>query len=130
MRKIKLLLLLMLLPMAVSAHDFEVDGIYYNIINGNEVAVTYKGSFENSFNDEYSNDVVIPETVSYNGRTYDVTSIGKYAFYLCSSLTNVTIPNSITSIEALAFDHCSGLTSVTIPNSVSVISFGTFYGCI
>jgi len=120
----------MLLPMAVSAHDFEVDGIYYNIINGNEVAVTYKGSFEYSFNDEYSNDVVIPETVSYNGRTYDVTSIGKYAFYLCSSLTNVTIPNSITSIEALAFDRCSGLTSVTIPNSVSVISFGTFYYCI
>ena len=50
-----------------------------------------------------------------------MTSIGSYAFYYCSSLTSVTIPNSVTSIGDYAFYGCSGLTSVTIPNSVTSI---------
>ena len=71
----------------------------------------------------------IPSTVTYNGTTYSVTSIGSSAFSGCSGLTSVTIPNSVTSIGYEAFEYCSGLTSVTIPNSVTSIGGYAFYGC-
>ena len=58
-----------------------------------------------------------------------VTSIGDWAFRYCSGLTSVTIPNSVTSIGWYAFDGCSGLTSVTIPNSVTSIGFDAFRDC-
>ena len=58
----------------------------------------------------------------------NVTSIGS-AFFGCSGLTSITIPNSVTSIGTSAFYGCSGLTSVTIPNSVTSIGMSAFYGC-
>ena len=58
-----------------------------------------------------------------------MTSIGKGAFYACSGLTTVTIPNSVTSIGESAFNNCKGLTSVDIPNSVESISYSAFRSC-
>lgn len=114
------------------AHDIEVanaDGvtIYYNYINDTELEVTYLGS--NNSNEDYSGSVVIPETVTYNDKTYSVTSIGKDAFCYCSGLTSVSIPNSVTSIGESAFLCCSSLTSITIPESVTSIGYVAFYGC-
>jgi hypothetical protein len=63
----------------------------------------------------------IPETVTYEGVTYTVITIGYYAFGDCRSLTSVTIPNSVIVIGSGAFYGCSSLTSVTIPNSVTYI---------
>ena len=60
---------------------------------------------------------------------YGVTSIGGWAFYGCSSLTSVTIPDGVTSIGDDAFEGCSSLTSVTIPHSVTSIGYAAFYGC-
>lgn len=70
------------------------------------------------------NSTAIEEIVITSG-----TSIGDSAFYGCSGLTNVTIPNSVTSIGDSAFYGCSGLTGVTIPDSVSDIGNSAFEGC-
>ena len=59
-----------------------------------------------------------------------MTSIGSYAFAYCTSLTSVTIPNSVTSIDGSTFDSCTSLASVTIPNSVTSIGSYAFNSCI
>ncbi|MBR4029014.1 MAG: leucine-rich repeat domain-containing protein [Alistipes sp.] len=113
------------------AHDFEVNGVYYDITSSTDltVAVTYKGSSYSSYSDEYSRAVTIPSTVTYNGKTYSVTSIGYYAFRGCSSLTSITIPESVTSIGDWAFSGCSSLASITIPESVTSIGASAFWIC-
>lgn len=127
--KLSLLLLALLQAATAFAHDFEVDGIYYNIINSNEAEVTYQGTYDSQYSNEYSGSVTIPATVTYGGTTYSVTAIGEYAFRGCSSLTSIDIPNSVTTIDMWAFSYCTGLTSVTIPNSVTNIGEMAFTGC-
>ena len=101
-------LAMLLCSFSASAHDFEVDGIYYNITDSEKltVEVTYRGSYHSDYSNEYTRNVVIPETVTYESKTYSVTSIDNSAFYYCTSLTSVTIPNSVTSIGNSAFYSC------------------------
>ena len=120
MKKHLLFFLFMLLPMAASAQSVEIDGIYYYLSWDNTASVTGNPN-------QYSGSVVIPEKVTYESVEYSVTSIGNSAFYYCSGLTSITIPNSVTSIGYAAFSGCTGLTSVTIPNSVTSIGDFAFY---
>ena len=92
------------------AYSFEVDGIHYNRTEGKEVEVISKGHLENG----YVGSIIIPSSVNYKGRTYDVTSIGYAAFEYCTSLTSIEIPNSVTSIGGTAFEYCSSLTSIVV----------------
>ena len=113
----------------MSAHDFEVDGIFYNI-SGDEAVVTFKGNEYSEYDYEYSGDIVIPSTVKYNGKIYAVTTIGDAAFAYCD-LKSIVIPNSITSIGDYVFldGFSERLISITIPNSVTSIGDGVFSDC-
>ena len=104
-----LLILLLFSSFSALAYDCKVDNIYYNLNNDDKTA-----SVTNTTNNKYVGNIIIPESITYSGTTYSVTSIGEYAFENCSELTSVTIPNSITSIGYGAFSRCSGLTSVTV----------------
>ena len=117
---------IMLLSLQAMAYDFSYTHqgktLYYDITSSNSVKVAACDTTVNG-------DVVIPSSLEYNGTTYSVTSIGAWAFYGCSGLTSVSIPNSVTTIGRNAFSYCSGLTSVTIPNSVTYIEAWAFYDC-
>ena len=106
----------LLCSFTASAHEFEVGGIYYSITSSLDltVAVTFKGDSYDSYSDEYSGAVTIPSTVTYNSKTYSVTSIGDYAFFYCSRLTSITIPESVTSIGNSAFYGCNNLASIIV----------------
>ena len=97
------------------AYDVKIDRIYYNLISEGKTAEVTSGEVK------YSGEVVIPSSITVEGKEYTVTSIGKDAFNACRSLTSVIIPNSVTSIGESAFYFCLSLTSVTIPNSVTSI---------
>ena len=119
-----LLSLSVLLSLPMLAVKVEIDGINYELnADAKQAAVIKKSS------GEYSGSIVIPESVEHEGVAYSVTSIGDYAFWDCSGLTSVTIPNSVTSMGGFAFYYCTGLTSVTIPNSVTSIGDYAFYYC-
>ena len=124
MRKVLLCLLGLLFVSGTKlyAYDFQSGGIYYTIKEGNNVAVT-------SGDLKYEGKIIIPEKVSYNGKSYNVTSIGSSAFEHCNGLTSITIPNSVMNIGVVAFRGCSGLTTITIPASVTTIGLWVFYGC-
>lgn len=98
---------------AFAAYDFKSGDLYY-YITSDTIPYTVKVTRE-SYNDNYSGltTAVIPETVTYDGITYAVTSIEDEAFSGCTGLTSVTIGNSVTSIGEYAFSGCTGLTSVT-----------------
>jgi hypothetical protein len=108
------LLLLLTLPAAVQAQ--------FNItINNGSITITgYTGS---------GGDVTIPSSILVNGVSLPVTSIGDYAFSVCTSLANVTIPDSVTNIGDDAFNYCISVTHVTIGNGVSSIGKAAFVSC-
>ena len=128
MKQIFTILVALLATTNLWAYDIQDGELYYKITSDTTVEVTYQSEWF-THNYEGLSTATIPETITYDGTTYSVTSIGNTAFSGCTSLTSVTIPNSVTSIEERAFSGCTSLTSVTIPNSVTSIGDYAFYDC-
>ena len=135
MKRLLTLFLLMCMSLSAMASETSVKNaegveIWYDFNSSIKIAsVTYKGGSYDSYDGEYSGEVVIPSTVTYDGVEYSVTSIGNYAFRECSALTSITLPESLASIRVYAFKSCSSLTSITIPEGVTSIYDDAFSGC-
>ena len=122
------------IPEGITSIDSEA---FYKCTGLTSVHITDLASWcKISFDGKSSNPLYYAHHLYLNGKEVKdlvipdgVTSIGKDAFYGCSSLTFVTISNSVTSIGSDAFNGCTSLTSITIPNSVTSIGINAFYGC-
>ena len=114
---------------AIPTQHVLVDGIYYNFDIAKKVAtVTYNGSDDPWNNPSYSGDVVIPATVNYEGMTFEVLTIGQYAFFFAYEVTSVSIPEGVVHIETEAFAEC-GFKEITLPTSIQSIGNHAFnYG--
>lgn len=106
--------------------EFTVGDLIYRV-NDDQVSVTVIGHVDGY---EATDDLIIPESVSFGGHDYVVTTIGESAFLYCFYLTNLSIPNTVTTIEASAFAYCQGFTGdLVIPNSVTTVGYGSFQYC-
>ena len=106
--------------------EFTVGDLIYRV-NDDNVSVTVIGHVD-GYNAQGA--LNIPESVSYEGHNYAVTTIGNAAFMYCFYLNSLTIPNSVTTIEEAAFAYCSGFTGdLVIPNSVVTIEPSAFFTC-
>ena len=114
------------------ANGIKINNIYYILDDKTLTAtVTYEGKSggEPQESPEYKGSITIPSTVSYNGKDYEVKSIGYEAFRCCNLLISVTIPEGVTSIGKNAFHSCFSMTSVIIPSSVTSIDEWAFAAC-
>ena len=105
----------------LNAQNKDDQGLTYTL-NNDETATV-------SACDRTVTSIKIPSNVESNGQTYTVTSIGNYAFSMCSGLTSVDIPDGVTSIGNGAFEICHSLTSIDIPDSVTSIGNYAFSMC-
>ena len=115
MRRFYLSAIAFLWSLIIHAVSVEIDGIAYNINLKTGLTEVTSNAFH-----PYSGDIVIPETIVYDGIKYTVTSIGGGAFSQ-RNITSITFPNSITSIGPSAFSYCNVLDSVVIPERVTII---------
>ena len=155
-RNLLLLLSFFLIESQIFAYDFVIDGIYFNRLSGtdNEVEVTYNSSYQMGYSNlSYTGDVIISESVNYEGKNYSVTAIGAHAFrdtegvtsiklpssiktikqlafYGCKELVSFVLPDNLESLENSAFRFCEKLESIVIPKSIKVIEHNTFDGCV
>lgn len=109
------------------AHDFEVNGLYFTKQKNNTVNISFKGtSYASSM--VYSGDVVVPETVEFEGVTYTVVGVDDGTFNYCTKLTSVTLPKTVTTLGGYIFENDSKLTSVVL-GSPTTIGNQNFSGC-
>lgn len=135
-----------------AAHDFEVNGLCYNVLSFTDLTceVTYKGSSYGNTYPATQLSVSVPETVEYNTKVLKVIKVGDQAFrneknletvilganiktlgtsaFSASSVKNVTIPEGVKTISESCFADCKNLTTISLPASVIEISSYAFSG--
>ncbi len=146
MKKQLLLFVMMLLPMVVSADEVMIDGINYYINTVNLTAKVIKLP-----SGEYSGDIIIPSSFTYDSNEYNVNTIGDNAFTSCKNLDKIDFSNldhiylganafenssvkeiisssKITGISTYTFAHCVNLTTIDLSNCGD-IGMAAFLNC-
>lgn len=124
-QKLWMVIAMLCISTYVFAYDFEIDGIYYNIISFSDL----KCEVTHGEND-YASEVVIPSQVSINSKILDVIKIGDYAFSSDSELVSVSIPSSVLEIGEHAFQGCNLVKRFELPSSIEKIGNYAFENCI
>lgn len=127
MKQSFLSILFLLLPILAMASGVEINGVYYYLYSN--LNTNTRTAEVTSHPQKYTGDVVIPESVTYEGVEYSVTAIGDYAFDWNGNLNSIVMPSSITRIGNYAFHDCGKLTSVVIPENVIAIGDYAFCTC-
>lgn len=120
--KTKFLFFIVLLYAFKANASVLIDGIQYNLDNSNYTAQVAGYGYQDS-------EIIIPETIQYDGNSYRVTSLEVGAFMLSYNLVSVSLPCSISSISQLAFARCTSLTSIELPEGLESIGRHAFEGC-
>lgn len=120
-------MLMLLACTGVHAYDFEKDGIYYNVTSLTDLTVEVTCEEEYASENPYRGDIVIPEQVEWNGKTFTVTGIGASCFSY-AELSSIQLPETLTSIGSGAFISCP-IQSIKIPDNVKSIESYAFSGC-
>lgn len=118
-----IIFVMLLMPLMAYSDAVEIDGIYYNLIKKASMAEVAEAP------KRYTGDIVIPDSVIYDGQTYHVTSIGSMAFAHCTQLKSVKIANSVTAINQEAFAECRNIKEIPLPDSLKTIGSMAFYHC-
>ena len=114
------------LSISVSAYEFEVDGIKYEIISLDAMTCEVIANTE-----KYDGVISIPASVVYQGKTFKVSSIGNEAFLNCDNMSELHLESATNLLEIgpLAFKGCTAINKVTIPSSCIELGHDAFFGC-
>ena len=110
-------------PASASATPFEVDGFFYEITGTNTVKVMPNHK-DNPNTNGYKGDLVVPASITYNGKEYKVTAIGKEAFRNCYNVTTITLPKTIERIDSFGMSNCCSMKNFVLPGNVKVLETG------
>lgn len=125
---------------SVFSYTHQGSTLYY-IVDSNAEAIVVPPLYPNLYRVSYNNysswygytqptgNVVIPDTVPFNGAPYPVKSIGWNAFYNCNAVTGVTLPDGIECVDTSAFMLCTSLQSITLSTALREIKYSAFTGC-
>ena len=127
-RKLYLLMVISLISANLSAEEFTVDNILYNVLSSTDNTVEVAAAQNPG---TYGTSVSIPNTISYGGKTWNVVAIGDNAFSLYSpeELKSITIGNAVKRIGESAFSGCRNLETISGGASVEMIGDNAFSGC-
>lgn len=112
-----------------SAYDFKRDGVYYMITSMARLEVEVVNPNGEYARTSYSGSIVIPESVSHEGKTFVVARIGNYAFFNGADIKSVAMPGTIRDIGKYACAGCRKLDEVDLPESLEEIGYRAFHLC-
>ena len=120
----------LLMSINVFAAGFTAEnGLAYTILETGDGSNAVEVTYTNSKGGSYTGDIVVPAEVTNESVTYKVTGIGAKAFYKCTGMTSVVLPEGLKNIAKEAFYGCNAITTITIPSTVTEILSYAFYNC-